>query len=824
MRRLILSTTCILSFLGIAAVAVAARGDDIEPLPPGAVSRMGTDALRHSHTVSALGFSGDGKRLISASWDKTARVWDVATGREICRFAGHKDGVSAAAISPDAALAASGDMNRTTVLWDARTGKEIHRVVDNDNTVFWLRFSADGKRLVWSSGKAVRIWDAANWREERRIELEEGIRPVVLSPDGATLAVGCESGKIRMFNINDGSLAKTLEGHAKNLYSLAFNLDGSRLVSGAADKTVRIWDAATGAQLQSLDLPDHWVGPVLFMNEGKSFAAGIQDGTVRFFETASGKEAATLQATLRHDFWVMTMALSPDGKILATAGTERAIRLWDAKTLSPIGPAGHGAELTSAAFLDGGKTVATASQDGLVGLWNAENGQPIGHLGAGVKIGVHVAASLDGKRVAISTENPSLEIFNSAVHKREINVTDHLIAMHELAMSSDGRLIAVALRHDTVRVIDARTGTDRFAVKINPRQFAEVPLAFSTDGKLLAIGSGDPDVKMVTLLETGAGRQVSRIETASGGDYSLAFSPDDMTLAVACRGKPIQLFEVASGGFRGSIAGDGDAGTCVTFSPDGRWIAAGGGPDQPTVRVWSLPSGKLVKKFVGHKGWLKQVVFSPDSKRLLSASEDTTALLWDVSNLAPPAQRAADEAALAAAWNDLDSANAARAYAAVQKLASAGDAGAAYTASHLPAPVHSDDQQIKQLIADLDADAYSQRQAAQRQLQVLGEAARIALRQAAEQSQSEEIRNRAAILLKNLEHPQDISPENLRTMRAIEVLERVRAANVLEEIAKKHAGMLAGIAARSALERLHHDKPLHKSPLHSCSIRQQFLY
>jgi WD40 repeat protein len=803
MTRSILPLRCVFALLSLTILAGAARAEELEALPPGAVARLGTDALRHSHTVSALGFSGDGKRLISASWDKTARVWDVASGREICRFAGHKDGASAAAISPDGTLAASGDMNRTTVLWDARTGKEIHRVPDNPNTVFWLRFSADGKRLVWSSGKAVRIWDVTHWHEERQIKIEEGVRPVVLSPDGATLAVGCEkNGGIRIFNINDGSLVKTLEGHSKNIFSLAFNSDGSRLVSGAADKTVRIWDVSSGAQLQSVEVPDHWVQPVVFMNDGKSFATGTQDGTVRFFETASGKKIATLQAFVRPDVWVMTMAVSPDGKILTTAGTERAIRLWDAKTLAPIGPAGHGAELTSAAFLDGGKTVATASQDGLVGVWNAENGQWIGHLGEGAKIGAHVAASANGKRVAVATENPSLEIFDGARRNREMNISDRLIAMHGLAMSAKSGLIAVAFRHDTIRVIDGLTGTERFSVKIDPRQFAEVPLAFSCDGKLLAIGSGDPDVKMVTLLETGAGRHVGRIETASGGDYSLAFSPDDMTLAVACRGKPIQLFEVASGGFRASIEGDGDAGTCVAFSPDGRWIAAGGGPDQPTVRVWSLPSGKLVKKFVGHKGWLKQVVFSPDSKRLLSASEDTTALLWDVTNIVPPAQAAADEAALAVAWADLDNANPARAYSALQRLVAAGDSGAAYAASHLPAPMQADERQMKQLIADLAADAYATRQAAQRRLQDLGEAARAALHQATEQSNSEEIRNRAAVLLKHLEHPENISAENLRIMRAIEVLERTRSVKLLEEIASKRAGTLAGLRAGGVLQRL----------------------
>jgi len=630
MKRWDLLAEILVGLVAVLALAAAARAEE---LPPGALVRLGTNALRHSHTVSAVGFSADGKRLVSASWDKTARVWESPGGREICRFAGHKDGASAAAISPDGTLCASGDMNRATFLWDATTGKGIHRVQDNENTVFWLRFSADGKRLIWASGKAVRIWDVATWREERQIAVEEGVRPVVLSPDGKTLAVGCERGAVRIYRIEDGALVKSLEGHLKAVFGLAFNEDGSRLVSGASDSTIRLWDVAGGAQLQSVEVPEHWVRPVVFLDGGKTFAAAIQDGTVRTWDCATGKEKAVLSATVRSDLWVMAMAVSPDGKTLATAGTEKAIRLWDAKTLSPIGPAGHAAELSSAAFIDGGKRIATASDDGLINVWNADDGKCIGHLGVGAKVGAHVAASLDGKRVAVCSENPSLEIFDGAKLTRDVNVNDRRVTMHGIAMSGDGALLAVALRHDTIRVIEAATGRERFAVKIDPRQYAEVPLAFSADGKLLAIGSGDPDVKAVTLLETAGGTQMARLQAQSGGNHSLAFSPDGRRLAVACRGKPIQLWDVDSGKPRGVIEGDGDAGTCVAISPDGKWIAAGGGPDAPTVRVWALSSGKMVKKLAGHQGWLKQVEFSPDSKKLLSASEDTTAMVWDVSGL-----------------------------------------------------------------------------------------------------------------------------------------------------------------------------------------------
>src|SRR3954447_23021498 len=132
MRRWDLVIELLLGAVGLAAWAAAAHAED---LPAGAVARLGTTAFRHGHTVSALAWSADGTLLISASWDRTARVWDAATGREISRFT-HADGATAAAVSPDGRLAVSGDMKRTAVLWDARTGNELHRTVDGENTVF----------------------------------------------------------------------------------------------------------------------------------------------------------------------------------------------------------------------------------------------------------------------------------------------------------------------------------------------------------------------------------------------------------------------------------------------------------------------------------------------------------------------------------------------------------------------------------------------------------------------------------------------------------------------------------------------------------------
>jgi WD40 repeat protein len=803
MRRWDLVVEAMLVVFAVGALAAAAKAE--EPLPAGAVARLGTHAFRHDHTVSALAWSEDGKLLVSASWDKTARVWEVASGREVGRFTGHRDGATAVAISPDGKVVASGDMKRAVVLWDARTGKEIRRTEDNPDTAFWLRFTADGKRLIWSSARRVRVWDVVNWREERQIGVGEGVRPVVLSPDGRTLAVGCQGGAVKVYRVEDGALVRSLEGHSKMVFALAYSADGRRLISGAEDNVVRVWDVATGGTVHAVETREHWVKPVAFFDGGRRFAVGGGDGTVGAWDAETGREAGRFRVSARRDLWVMAIAASPDGQTLATAGTERAIRLWDARTLAEIGPGrgGHAAELTSVAFTDGGRQVVTASQDGRVLAWNARTGGGLDPVTREGLVGVHTATNAAGDLVAVASEDPALRVVDRDGVERRLADDGALAGMQNLAMSRGGSLVAVAQRHE-VRVIDVATGSERCRATLNPRQFAPVPLAFSPDGGRLAVGSGnpDPEERVVRIIDTGSGEVVWRLETMAGdaqeGRASLAWSADGAMVVVAGRKRPIELWEAATGRPRARLEGDGDAGTSVAISPDGRYVAAGGGPDRATVRVWELPGGRQVAKFVGHKDWVTAVAFAPDSRRVVSASRDTTAIVWEV-----PVTKAevAEGGEVGALWEGLAGADAAAAWGAIGALCQRPGAAAALLEAKLAAPQAVDEAAVAKLIAGLDADAYAERERAQRGLAAIGQAAAPALRRAIEGETSKEVKGRVLVLMQRLEGAQG-SAEAVRELRGVEVLERVGAREVLAKVAAARADTLVGRRAGEAVGRM----------------------
>ncbi len=283
--------------------------------------------------LGSAAFSPDGTRIVTASWDKTARVWDAATAKEIAVLRGHEQRVNSAAFSPDGTRIVTASRDSTARVWDAATAKEIAVLRGHENWVSSAAFSPDGTRIVTASwDHTARVWDAATAKE---------------------IAV--------------------LRGHEREVTSAAFSPDGTRIVTASWDWTARVWDAATAKEIAVLRGHENWVTSAAFSPDGTRIVTTSSDNPPRVWDAATAKEIAVLPG---HNDVVRSAAFSPDGTRIVTASDDETARVWDAATAKEIAVLrGHENWVTSAAFSPDGTRIVTASEDQTARVWDAGDGE-----------------------------------------------------------------------------------------------------------------------------------------------------------------------------------------------------------------------------------------------------------------------------------------------------------------------------------------------------------------------------------------------------------------------------------------------------------------
>ncbi|GEM_PF-3246387 len=816
LSRFVATQVVLVTLVTRISVAEEPRRDSCgDELPKGAVTRLGTSRLREWGSVETLRFLDAGTRILAGNAHaQTVTTWELPGGRQVTSAKWNVEHASRLALAPDGKQLAVGTYEGEALLIEIGSGAVLWRERHCDR-VKEICFSDDG-RLVASGGEIgdhdgnLRVWEAASG--ERRLNLPipgDDVHTLDLSPAGDYVASGGCAGSCTIRETVNGEAVSSWKAAETILSIVQFSPDGQRIAtseSAIGNAPLRLWEASTGEPIREYSDGGRGVHTIAFSPDGVHLAVGGESRSRRWaYEVrVLGVEGGETELTLTMGMHAAgCLAFSGDGRFLACGTRDPVLRVWDlSQAGKAIHPAGPESDLGGVAWSPDGSTLVTGGGDGTLRWWDAKTGTERRVLQASEQFIAQVEFSADGKTVVSGGGDDVARLWDASSGESRGSIQGGEF----FDFSPDGLKIAYGGLSSPLQVRaflgtseDLEWGRHRVGdTKVYPGG-----IEFSPDGGYIAVESKHH----LLLCDSATGAEVARFEGGQVGSIaSFAFSPDGRTIAIAHwegdrKRHALQIREVAT--WRPHFERDLDQVSMLAFSPDGDQLAAGA--TDGSVRILDPDTGEAICMLTWRGGPVRECTYSTDGGYLAVAYADSTVLLW----VPPPRAEAkapdSPDPKLGPTWEQLGSPDPQPAFAAVGRLVAAGDVATSRLSNRL-APCEDRSEEIAGWLQDLDAADSSTREAAMVEMASILAEAKPLLFSALAESPSAEAKERIDALLRLPMDPLPItSTEVLRTLRAIEVLERI-STDAAQDVLRRLAGgaPLARIsrAAKAALVRI----------------------
>ncbi|HEY4934691.1 MAG TPA: TIR domain-containing protein [Terriglobales bacterium] len=637
------------------------------------------DFVFHHHGRIRAAYSSDGSRIVTASDDGTARVWDSRNGSLIIELSGDKKPTGDPRSLLDAAssrdgkrvVTASEDLAR---IWNIQNGQLLATVIGS-----YPVLAPDGERIFTDTENKPHIWQVWNANDGRPLAtLAGGSGLLIMATFSAddryvfTRAIYTNTEAYQVWDSRSGHLQATLSGHDLRINRAAFSPDDKRIVTLSDDNLAGLWNAETGRQMVTLTGHTGYIYGVGFSSDGKRVVTASFDRTARVWDTETGHILSTVPCGTRSGGFELDPTFSPDGKHILTASDsgDNTVKVWDAANGHLVATlSGHRLTINSARFSSDGKHILTAGDDGTARVWDAEEGTgPITRLGDNI---IAAAISPDGNRVLTLDTDGTIRTFDingnalaassSGAGEKSAQITASAKRIvtsdlyREVWDANTGRLLnryesdsvfspdatrVLTLTEDNIgQVRDTESGRliATLAGHMCPRPFFNAK--FSPDNLLIVAticNQEDKTIQPLRVWDANDGRLLTMLTPHKGRLFvhEEPFSPDGKRIVTGSfDGKYSEvIWDSRSGHQLASMFPYsknfwlGDA----AFSPNGKLIATS--TDNGTELVWNAHNGQLVSSLLVRGGRVSSARFSPSSKRILTVPEDESIEVWDVDN------------------------------------------------------------------------------------------------------------------------------------------------------------------------------------------------
>jgi WD40 repeat protein/predicted Ser/Thr protein kinase len=493
----------------------------------------------HTAEVQSIEFSPDGKKLASASWDRTVRLWDIASQRPIHVSPEHEYPVLCVAFTRDSEMLACCDIDRNLEFWDAATGKikEEYRV-DHTAWLLAIAFSPGGETLATvSNDGAISLWDFPTRQTKAKLTGHQGpVESVAFAPDGRVLATGGTDNTIRIWDVTTARQVAILRGHRAPVEWVAFTRDGQTLVSGGLDQSVKVWNMDLPSDANTLQGHTTWVEAVAFSADSNTLASvDYGAGLVKLWDIPSRRFLKDLTG---HTEAARCAAFSPNGRTLASGSHDRTVKLWDLSTLKEVGTLTNECPVLSVAFSADGNTLAAAG-DGLA-FWDMASRQTVTCLTDDTGGVFSVAFSPTRAQVALGYSDGRVGLGDLGDRRLLALPKEHGSLVKSVAFSSDGTLLASGSDDGSVVLYDV--ARRRVIKSFREHTMVVHCVAFSHDNKTLASASWDGTLKLWNLPTM---QLALTLRGHQGPIVGVAFSRDGSLMATCAIGQ-VRLWPAAS--------------------------------------------------------------------------------------------------------------------------------------------------------------------------------------------------------------------------------------------------------------------------------------